>query len=134
MTQHSIISSLLRAKTYQLANQPAFDPLLLLLASLATSNPQSQRTVTENQRLNHSIPTDDTTPLTDDITPLIVNTTIRVKSALYAVNLDVGLRITQRTKGTEKYVNIYLILRAATAILRIIMVEKIRELLTSTSI
>jgi hypothetical protein len=34
-------------------------------------------------------------------------------------------------KGTEKYINIYLILRAATAILRIIIVKKIRELLTS---
>ena len=81
--------------------------------------------------MNHSIPTDDTTSPTDDITPLIVNTVIRAKSALYAVNLDISLRITQRTKGTEKYVNIYLILRAATAILRITMVKKIRELLTS---
>ena len=90
--------------------------------------------VTENQRLNHSIPIDDTTPLTDNITPLIVNTAIRARSALYAVNLDVGLRITQRTKGTEKYVNIYLILRAVIAILRITMAKKIRELPTSISI
>ena len=111
---------------YQLANQPAFDPLLLLLASLAILNPQSRRTVTENQRLNHSIPT-------DDITPLIVNTAIRAKSVLYAVNLDISLRITQRMKGTEKYVNIYLILRVVTVILRITIVKKIRELLTSTS-
>ena len=84
-----------------------------------------------NQRLNHFIPTDDTTSLTDDIPPLTVNTVIRAKSALYAVNLDVGLQTIQRMKGTEKYVNIYLILRAATAILRIIIVKKIRELLTS---
>ena len=84
--------------------------------------------------MNHSIPTDGTTPLTDDITPLIVNTAIRAKSALYTVNLDVGLRITQRTKGTEKYVNISLILRAATVILRIMMAKKIRELLISTLI
>ena len=127
---------------YQLANQPAFDPLLLLLASLATSNPQSQRTVTENQRLNHSIPTDgttpltnDTTPLTDNITPLIVNTAIRAKSALYAVNLDISLQTIRRKKRTKEYVNTSPILRAATAILRITMqVKKIRELLTFTSI
>ena len=130
MTRHSIISSLLHAKMYQLANQPVFDPLLPLPALLATSNPQSRHTVTENQRLNHSIPIDDTTPLTDDITPLIVNTAIRAKSALYVVNLDVGLRITQRTKGTEKYINIYLILRAAIVILRM-QAKKIKELLTS---
>ena len=91
--------------------------------------------------MNHFIPTnnttpltDDTTPLTDNITPLIVNTAIRAKSALYAVNLDVGLQTTQRMKGTKKYINIYLILRAATAILRIIIVKKIRELLISTLI
>ena len=102
MTQHSIISSLLRAKTYQLVNQPVFDPLLPLPALLTTSNPQLQRTVNKNQRLNHSIPTDNTTPLTnnttpltndttpltnnttpltDNITPIIVNTAIRIKSA-----------------------------------------------------
>jgi hypothetical protein len=80
--------------------------------------------------LNHSILTDDTTPLTNDITPLIINTAIKAKSALYVVNLDVGLRIIQRIKGTERYVNIYLILRAATAILRIMIVKKVRELLT----
>ena len=131
MTRHSIISSLLRAKTYRLANQPAFDLLLLLPALSATSNPQSRRTVTENKRSNHSIPTDDTTPLTDDTTP---PTAIRAKSALYAVNLDVGLRTIQGKKGTEKYVNIYLILRAVTVVLRITMAKKIRELLTSTSI
>ena len=84
--------------------------------------------------MNYSIPTDNTTPLTNNITPLIINTVIRAKSALYAVNLDIGLRITQRTKGTEKYVNIYLILRAVIVILRITIVKKIRELLTFTSI
>ena len=121
---------------YQLANQPAFDPLLLLLALLATSNPQSRRTVTENQRLSHFILTDDTTPPTDDTTPLTVettpptvNTAIRAKSALYAVKLDVGLQITQRMKGTEKYINTSLILRAVTVILRM-QAKKIRELLT----
>ena len=85
--------------------------------------------VTKNQKLNYFILTNNTTPLTDDITSLIINTAIRAKSVLYAVNLDVGLQITQRIKGTEKYVNIYLILRAVTAILRIMMVKKIRELL-----
>jgi len=133
MTQHSIISSLLRAKTYQLVNQPAFDPLLPLLALLATSNPQSRRTVNKNQRLNHSIPTDDTAPLTD-ITPLIINTVIRAKSALYAANLDVGLRTIRREKGTKEYVNISPILRAATAILTTTTITKgiPLELQTST--
>ena len=92
MTQHSIISFLLRAKMYQLANQPVFDLLLLLLASLATSNPQLQHMVTKNKRLNHSILTDNTTPLTNNTTPLAINTVIKAKSALYAVNLDVGLQ------------------------------------------
>ena len=108
---------------YQLANQPAFDPLLLLLASSAISNPQSRRTVTENKRLSHFI-------LIDGTTPLLVNTAIRAKSALYAVKLDVGLQTTQKMKGTEKYVNISLILRAVTVILRM-QAKKIRELLTS---
>ena len=83
---------------YQLVNQPAFDPLLLLLALLATLNPQSRRTVTENQRLSYFILTNNTTPLTNDTTPLTINTTpltvntaIRAKSALYTVKLDVGL-------------------------------------------
>jgi len=124
MTQYSIISSLLRAKTYQLANQPAFDPLLPLPALLATSNPQSRRTVNKNQRLNHSIPTNNTAPLTD-ITPLIVNTVIRAKSALYAVNLDVSLQTIQRTKGTEEYINISPILRAVTTILKITKIRKL---------
>ena len=72
---------------YQLANQPVFDPLLPLLALLVTLNPQSRYMVTENKRLSHSIPTDDTTPPT-------VDTAIRAKSALYAVKLDVGLQTT----------------------------------------
>ena len=90
---------------YQLVNQPAFDPLLLLLALLVTLNPQSRRTVTENQKLSYFIPTDDTTPptnnttlLTNDTTPLTVkttsptiNTAIRAKSALYTVKLDISL-------------------------------------------
>ena len=96
--------------------------------------------VNKNERLNYSILTDNTTPLTNDttpltnnITPLIVNTAIRAKSALYIVNLDVGLRITQRTKGTEKYVNISPILRAAIVILITMIITK--EIpLTSTSI
>ena len=67
--------------------------------------------VTENKRLSHSIPT-------DDITPLTVNTAIRAKSALYTVKLDIGLQTTQKMKGTKKYVNISLILRAVIAILR----------------
>jgi hypothetical protein len=92
-----------------------------------------QRTATENKRLNYSIPTDDTTPLTNDTTPLTVDTAIRAKSALYAVKLDAGLQTIQRIKGTEKYANIYLILRVVTAILRM-QARKIRELLTSTSI
>jgi hypothetical protein len=82
--------------------------------------------------LNHFIPTDDTTPLTNNTTPPTVDTAIRAKSALYAVNLDVGLQTIQRIKGTEKYVNISPILRAVTVILRIMMqAKKIRELLTS---
>jgi len=139
MIQHSIISSLLRAKTYQLANQPTFDLLLPLLALLATLNPQSRRMVNKNQRLNHSIPTDNTTPPTNDTTPPTVNTAIRAKSALYAANLDVGLRTIQRTKGTKKYVNISPILRAVTAILTMttitkgIPLQQGLELLTSTS-
>ena len=68
--------------------------------------------VTENKRLSHSILTDDTTPPT-------IDTAIRAKSALYTVKLDVGLQTTQKMKGTEKYVNISLILRAVIAILRI---------------
>ena len=68
--------------------------------------------VTENKRLSHSIPTNDTTPPT-------VDTAIRAKSTLYAVKLDIGLQTTQKIKGTEKYVNISLILRAVIAILRI---------------
>ena len=80
--------------------------------------------VNKNQRLNYSILTDDTTPLTDDTTPLTVNTVTKAKSALYAVNLDISLQTTQRMKGTEEYVNISLILRAVTAILRITMITK----------
>ena len=93
---------------YQLINQPIFDPLLLLLALLVTSNPQSRYTVTENQRLsyfiliNDTIPptnnttllTNNTTPLTVKTTPLTVNTAIRAKSTLYTVKLDIGLQIT----------------------------------------
>ena len=106
---------------YQLANQPAFDPLLLLPALSATLNPQSRRTVTENKRLNHFIPT--------------VDTAIRAKSASYAVKLDVGLQTIRRKKGTKEYANTSPILRAVTAILRITMqAKKIRELLTFTSI
>ena len=44
-----------------------------------------------NQRLNHFIPTDDTAPLTNNTNPLTINTVIRAKSTLYAVNLDIGL-------------------------------------------
>jgi len=94
MTQHSIISSLLRAKIYQLANQPVFDLLLPLPALSATLNPQSRRTVNKNKRLSHFIPTDDTTPLTNDTTPLTVNTATRAKSALYIINLDISLQTT----------------------------------------
>ena len=84
--------------------------------------------------MNHSILTNDTT-LTNDITPLIVNTAIRAKSALYAVNLDISLQTIRRKKRTKEYVNTSPILRAATAILRMTMqVKKIRELLTFTSI
>jgi len=50
--------------------------------------------VNKNQRLNYFILTDDTTPLTNDITPLTVNTVIRAKSALYTANLDIGLQTT----------------------------------------
>ena len=78
--------------------------------------------VIKNKRLSYFILTDDTTPLT-------INTVIRAKSALYAVKLDVGLQTTQRMKGTEKYVNISLILRAVIVILRI-QVKKIRKPLT----
>ena len=85
ITRHFIISFLLRAKMYQLTNQPVFDLLLPLPALLATLNPQSRRTV--NKRLNHTILTDDTTPPT-------IDTAIRAKSALYAVKLDIGLQIT----------------------------------------
>ena len=75
--------------------------------------------------MSHFIPTDDTTPPT-------VNTAIRAKSALYAVKLDIGLQTTQKIKGTKKYINISLILKAVIAILRIrIQAKKIRELLTS---
>ena len=55
--------------------------------------------VTENKRLSHFILTDNTTllidnttPLTVNTTPLTVNTIIRAKSALYTVNLDIGLQ------------------------------------------
>ena len=47
--------------------------------------------VTKNKRLNYSIPTNNTTFLTDDTTSLTVNTVIRVKSTLYIVNLDISL-------------------------------------------
>jgi hypothetical protein len=63
---------------------------------------------------------------------LTVDTAIRAKSALYVVNLDISLQTTQKIKGTEKYVNISLILRAAIVIRRmIIQVKKIREPLIS---
>ena len=62
MIQHSITSSLQLAKMCLPVNQLAFDLLLPLPALLATSNPQLRRTV--SKRLNHFIPTDDTTPLT----------------------------------------------------------------------
>ena len=84
-----------------------------------TSNPQLRYTVTENKRLNHFILTDNTTPLINNTTPLTVNTAIRAKSALYIVNLDASLQSIQRIKGTEKYVNISMILRAAIVILKI---------------
>ena len=91
--------------------------------------------VTKNKRLNHSIPTNDTAPLTN-ITPLIINTAIRVKSALYAANLDISLRTIRRKKGTKEYVNTSPILRAATVILTTITITKgiPLELLTSTLI
>ena len=69
---------------YQLVNQPVFNPLLLLLALLATLNPQSQRMVTENKRLNYFILINNTTPLTVDIV-------IKAKSTLYVINLDISL-------------------------------------------
>ena len=75
-----------------------------------------------------TLPTNDIAPLTVKTTPPTVNTAIRAKSALYAVKLDIGLQTTQRIKGTEKYINISLILRAVTVILRI-QAKKIRELL-----
>ena len=67
--------------------------------------------------------------MTVETTPLIINTAIRAKSALYIVKLDISLQITQRMKGTEKYINTSLILRAVMVILRM-QVKKIRELLT----
>ena len=76
---------------YQLVNQPVFNPLLPLLALLATLNPQSRRTVTENKRLSYFILTDNTALLTNDTNPLTINTAIRAKSALYTVKLDIGL-------------------------------------------
>jgi L-cystine uptake protein TcyP (sodium:dicarboxylate symporter family) len=93
-------------------NQLAFNLLPPLPALLATSNPQSQHTI--SKRLNYFIPTNDTTPLT--ATP---STTIRivimVKSVLYAANPDVGLQTTQRMRRTREYINTSLILRAITA-------------------
>ena len=89
--------------------------------------------VTKNKRLSHFIPTDNTTPLT-------VDTVIRLKSALYAVKLDISLRTIRRKKGTKEYVNISPILKAATAILTMttitkgIPLQRGLELLTSTSI
>ena len=106
---------------YQLTNQSVFDPLLLLLALLVILNPQSQHTVNKNKRLNHFILTNNTTSLTNNTTPLIINTAIRAKSALYTANLDISLQTIQRIKGTEKYINISLILRAATVIPKIII-------------
>ena len=102
MIQYFIISSLLYTKMYQLVNQPVFDLLLLLLALLVILNSQSRYTVTENKRLSYFILTDNTTPLT-------INTAIRAKSTLYTVKLDIGLQTTQKIKGTEKYINISLI-------------------------
>ena len=83
-----------------------------------------------NKRLNYIILTNDitfliintATPLTiNTATSLTVNTVIRVKSTLYIVNLDIGLWNIQRIKRTEEYINISPILRAATAILTIMM-------------
>ena len=78
-----------------------------------------------NQRLNHSILTNNTALLTNNTNPLTINTAIRAKSALYTVNLDIGLQTIQRIKGTGGYVNISPILRAATVILRIIITKGI---------
>jgi len=48
--------------------------------------------VNENKRLNYTILTDDTTPLIiNTATPPTINTVIRAKSALYTANLNVGL-------------------------------------------
>ena len=47
--------------------------------------------VTENKRLSYFIPTNNTTFLTINATPLTVNTVIRAKSALYTVKLDISL-------------------------------------------
>lgn len=124
MTRHSITSSLLLAKMCLPVNQLAFDLLPPLPALLATSNPRSRRTA--SKRLNHFIPTDDTTPLT--ATPsTAIRIVIRAKSVLYAANPDVGLQTTQRMRRTREYVNTSLILRAIT----VRRMTIIRRLLTS---
>jgi L-cystine uptake protein TcyP (sodium:dicarboxylate symporter family) len=105
-------------------NQLAFNLLPPLLALLAILNPQSQHTV--SKRLNHFIPTNDTTPLT--ATPsTAIRIVIRAKSVLYVANLDVSLQTTQRMRRTREYINTSLILRAI--IMRRITI--IRRLLTS---
>ena len=122
MIQHSITSSLLLAKMCLPVNQLAFNLLPPLPALLATSNPRSQRTV--SKRLNHFIPTNNTTPLTT------IRIVIRAKSVLYVVNPDVGLQTTQRMRRTGEYINTSLILRAI--IVRRMTI--IKRLLTSTLI
>ena len=126
MTQHSITSSLLLAKMCQLANQPIFNLLLPLLASLVISNPQLQHTASKNKGLNHSTLTDDTALLTATLLTTTIITT-RAKSVLYAANLDVGLQTIQRMRRTREYVNTSLILRAIT----VRRMTIIRRLLTS---
>src|SRR5437868_4376863 len=101
----------------QLANQPIFDLLLLLLALLVTSNLRLRRTENKNKKLNHFIPTDNIPP-TDDIILPTINTATRTKGVLYTENLDTGLRTIQRTKKTGKYDNISPILKATTTKLR----------------
>src|SRR5271157_2285078 len=113
MTQHSITSSLLLAKMCQPANQPVFDLLLPLLASLVISNPQLRHTASKNKGLNHSTLTDDTALLTATLLTTTIITT-RAKSVLYVANLDVGLQTIQRMRRTREYVNTSLILRAIT--------------------
>jgi len=111
MTQHSTTSSSLLARMCLPVNQLAFNLLPSLLALLATSNPQSRRTV--SKRLIHFIPTNDTAPLTT--TPsTAIRIVIRAKSVLYVANPDVGLQTTQRMRRTGEYVNTSLILRAIT--------------------